>query len=187
MNKNRIKRVTEVLLKEIGEDTKREGLRKTPDRVAHLWEFLTSGYGESLTHIIHDAIFTQEVNNMIIIKDIELYSTCEHHLLPFFGKCHIGYIANGKVLGISKIARIVDMYARRLQLQERLTEQIANGMMEAIHPVGVGVIVEAKHLCIMMRGVEKQNSAVITSSILGTFRSNPATREEFLSIIGKNG
>lgn len=185
MNKNNVKRIIEELLKEMGEDPGRVGLINTPERVAEVIKFITSGYHQSLKKVVNSAIFSQTGNNMIVVKDIELYSTCEHHMLPFFGKCHIGYIAQGKILGISKLARIVDMYARRLQLQERLTEQIASAVMESIKPAGVGIVIEAKHLCMMMRGVEKQNSVMVTSSVLGNFRSNQTTREEFLSIIGK--
>ncbi|HEX8965680.1 MAG TPA: GTP cyclohydrolase I FolE [Patescibacteria group bacterium] len=187
MNKAKIAKLVEQILIEIGEDPKREGLLKTPDRVANVFEFITSGYRKSLKTVVNDALFTQEVNSMIVVKDIEMYSTCEHHMLPFFGKCHIGYIAEGKVLGVSKLARIVDMFASRLQLQERLTEQIAHAVMEAVHPSGVGVVIEAQHLCMMMRGVEKQNSVMVTSALLGNFRANSSTREEFLSIIGKRG
>jgi len=187
MNKQKIARLIKELLVEMGENPKREGLLKTPERVAGVMEFITAGYNTSLKHVVNGALFTQEVNSMIVIKDIEMYSTCEHHMLPFFGKCHIGYIAEGRVLGVSKLARIVDMFASRLQLQERLTEQIANAVMEAVKPSGVGVVIEAQHLCMMMRGVEKQNSIMITSALLGNFRNKPSTREEFLSIIGKRG
>lgn len=187
MNKKNVEKLIEQLLVEMGESPQREGLLKTPERMARVLEFITSGSNQSVKHVVNDAIFTQEVHSMIVVKDIELYSTCEHHLLPFFGKCHIGYIANGKVIGVSKLARIVDMFAKRLQLQERLTEQIANAVKEALNPQGVGVVIEAQHLCMMMRGVEKQNSTMITSALLGCFRSNAATREEFLSIISKHG
>jgi GTP cyclohydrolase I len=183
MNKEKIEKLIRDLLIELGEDPDRDGLVKTPTRVASLFEFITSGNRMSLKKVVNDAIFTQEHDSMIILKNIEIYSTCEHHLLPFFGKCHIGYIPKKKVIGISKIARIVDMYARRLQIQERLTGQIARAIMEATTPVGVGVIIEAQHLCMMMRGVEKQNSIMTTSEVLGTFRSNNATRDEFLSFI----
>lgn len=187
MNKQKIAKLIREVLIELGEDPEREGLVKTPDRVASVMEFITSGYKQSVKQVVNDALFTQEVNSMIVVKDIELYSTCEHHMLPFFGKCHIGYIAKGKVLGVSKLARIVDMFASRLQLQERLTEQVAHAIMQAAEPSGVGVMIEAQHLCMMMRGVEKQNSIMVTSALLGNFRSNPSTREEFLSIIGKRG
>lgn len=185
MNTKKIEVLIKQLLIELGEDSKREGLLKTPRRVANMMEFLTSGYQASLKDIVNGAVYLQENNSMIVVKDIELYSMCEHHLLPFFGKCHIGYISQGKVIGVSKLARIVDMFARRLQLQERLTEQIARSIKEVLQPSGVGVIIEAQHLCMMMRGVEKQNSVMVTSSVLGTLRSNTATREEFLSIIKK--
>ena len=187
MNKKKIEKLIEELIVEIGEDPKREGLVKTPNRVAQVFEFITSGYNQKLKTVVNDAIFTtHEVNSMIVVKDIELYSTCEHHMLPFFGKCHIGYIAKGKVLGVSKLARIVDMFARRLQLQERLTEQVAEAVMEAVNPVGVGVVIEAQHLCMMMRGVEKQNSVMMTSALRGIFKTKLATREEFFSMIGNH-
>ena len=171
------------LLKNIGEDPAREGLIDTPDRAAKAMSFLTQGYQQSLEEVINDAIFTVEDNHMVIVRDIELYSLCEHHMLPFFGKCHIGYIPEGKVLGVSKLARIVDLFARRLQIQERLTNQVANSIMETIAPEGVGVVIEAQHLCMMMRGVEKQNSKMITSAMLGSFRNEPSIRNEFLQLI----
>ena len=146
--------------------------------------FLTSGYRADPVKLINGAIFTQETNSMVIVKNIELYSMCEHHMLPFFGRCHIGYIPTGKVFGVSKLARLVDLYARRLQLQERLTEQVSQAIMETIGATGVGVMIEARHLCMMMRGVEKQNSLMVTSSVLGTFRESQATREEFLALVG---
>lgn len=174
------------LLIELGEDPEREGLQKTPRRVAKMYRELISGYQQSLKKVVNNAIYTQKVHNMIILKDIEVYSLCEHHLLPFYGKCHIGYIAKDKVIGISKLARIVDIYAKRLQLQERLTQEIAESIHDTLYPLGVGVVIEARHLCMMMRGVEKQNSVMVTSSVLGMFRTNLATREEFMSFIGKN-
>jgi GTP cyclohydrolase I len=180
---DRITTLTRELLIALGEDPDREGLVKTPDRVARAMAFLTSGYRTSLPQVINDAIFTQTTNSMVIVKDIELYSLCEHHMLPFFGRCHIAYIPNGKVFGVSKLARLVDMYARRLQLQERLTEQISQAIMDSIDARGVGVMIEARHLCMMMRGVEKQNSTMVTSSVLGVLRDNLATREEFLSLV----
>lgn len=186
MNHERVEQLIKELLIELGEDPTREGLVGTPHRVAESYEFLTCGYRMDADDIINGAIFTQEINNMVIIRDIELYSLCEHHMLPFFGRCHIGYIPQGgRVLGISKLARLVDMYARRLQLQERMTEQIARAIMGAIEPEGVGVIVEARHLCMMMRGVEKQNSMMTTSSVLGSFHNSIATRNEFLSLINR--
>jgi GTP cyclohydrolase IA len=173
------------ILVELGEDPEREGLLKTPERVAKAYEFLSQGYRADLQEVINQALFTQTTSSMVIVKDIELYSLCEHHLLPFFGRCHIGYIPDGKVFGVSKLARIVDMYARRLQLQERLTEQISQTVMQEAGARGVGVMIEARHLCMMMRGVEKQNSTMVTSSVLGVFREHLATREEFLSLVGR--
>ena len=173
------------LLAKIGEDPEREGLLDTPNRAAKAMEFLTRGYRQKLEDVINDAVFTVEDNHMIIVKDIELYSLCEHHMLPFFGKCHIGYIPEGKVLGVSKLARIVDLFARRLQIQERLTNQVAETLMTTVAPEGVGVVIEAQHLCMMMRGVEKQNSCMVTSAMLGSFRADQATRNEFLKLIGK--
>ncbi|MBT8042280.1 MAG: GTP cyclohydrolase I FolE [Kiritimatiellales bacterium] len=173
------------LLTKIGENPEREGLLDTPDRAAKAMEFLTQGYHQKLEDVVNDAIFTVEDNHMIIVKDIELYSLCEHHMLPFFGKCHIGYIPEGKVLGVSKLARIVDLFARRLQIQERLTTQVAESLMNTIVPEGVGVVIEAQHLCMMMRGIEKQNSCMVTSAMLGSFRADASTRNEFLKLIGK--
>ena len=173
------------ILTKIGEDPEREGLLDTPNRAAKAMDFLTKGYREKLEDVINNAIFTVEDNHMIIVKDIELYSLCEHHMLPFFGKCHIGYIPEGKVLGVSKLARIVDHFARRLQIQERLTNQVATTLMDTVVPEGVGVVIEAQHLCMMMRGVEKQNSCMITSAMLGSFRKDSSTRNEFLKLIGK--
>jgi len=184
---HRIERLTRELLEALGEDPRREGLVKTPDRVAKALAFLTSGYRTEIATVINDAIFTQTTNSMVIVKNIEVYSLCEHHMLPFFGRCHIGYIPTGRVFGVSKLARLVDMYARRLQLQERLTEQISHAVQESIDARGVGVMIEAQHLCMMMRGVEKQNSTMVTSSVLGTFRESQATRDEFLALIGARG
>jgi len=175
------------LLKEIGEDPEREGLKDTPKRVTESYKFLTRGYQQNIDEVLNDAFFTAEDNHMIIVKDIELYSLCEHHMLPFIGKCHIGYIPNKKVIGVSKLARVVDMYARRLQIQERLTNQIAHVLMDKVGAQGVGVVIEAQHLCMMMRGVEKQNSKMITSAMHGSFRSQMATRTEFLRLIGTAG
>ena len=172
------------LLIELGENPEREGLKNTPARVAESYKFLTRGYHQNIDDVLNDAFFEAEDNHMVIVKDIELYSLCEHHMLPFIGKCHIGYIPNRKVLGVSKLARVVDVFASRLQIQERLTEQIAHTIMEKTGAQGVGVVIEAKHLCMMMRGVEKQNSKMITSSMHGTFRSQLATRTEFLRLIG---
>jgi GTP cyclohydrolase I len=185
VDKKRIEGLIRELLIAIGEDPQREGLLNTPKRVAEAYDFLSSGYRTNLDRLINGAIFTQETNSMVIVKNIELYRMCEHHMLPFFGRCHIGYIPTGRVFGLSKLARLVDMYARRLQLQERLTEQISREIMQSIGAQGVGVMIEARHLCMMMRGVEKQNSVMVTSSVLGTFRESTATREEFLSLIGQ--
>jgi GTP cyclohydrolase I len=166
----------------LGESPDREGLRKTPERVATAMAFLTRGYRESLDDVVGDAIFTEEHRNMVMVRDIELYSLCEHHMLPFFGKAHVAYIPDGRIVGLSKLPRLVDHFARRLQVQERLTEQIALAVEEVLHPLGVGVVIEAYHLCMMMRGVEKQNSRTITSALRGVFRDDARTREEFLSL-----
>ena len=171
------------LLQEIGEDLNRDGLKETPARAAKAFEYLTKGYQENVESIINHALFESDNDEMIIVKDIELYSLCEHHLLPFFGKCHVGYLPDGKIIGLSKIARIVDVFARRLQVQENLTKQIAETVMKSTGAKGVGVVIEAKHLCMMMRGVEKQNSIMKTSCMLGLFRSRASTRSEFLSLI----
>lgn len=171
------------ILKAIGEDTERPGLVDTPERAAKAMEFLTRGYQQDLTEVVNGALFPSDSDEMIVVKDIELYSMCEHHMLPFIGKAHVAYIPTGNVLGLSKIARIVDMYARRLQIQEQLTVQIAKSIQEITNAAGVGVIIEAKHMCMMMRGVEKQNSSMKTSSMQGCFRSSQATRHEFLSLI----
>jgi GTP cyclohydrolase I len=185
VNHEKVESLIRELLIEIGEDPDREGLAATPRRVAKAWEYLTSGYRADPAALINDAIFTQETNNMIIARDIELYSLCEHHMLPFYGRAHIGYVSRDRVFGLSKLARLVDMYSRRLQIQERLTQEIARAIKDAIDAEGVGVIIEARHLCMMMRGVEKQNSMMTTSAVLGTFRSSIATREEFLNLIGR--
>jgi GTP cyclohydrolase I len=178
-----VKTVYTKLLEMIGEDPERQGLRDTPERAAQALKFLTQGYTQNIDAIIENAVFEEKSNHMIIVKDIEIYSLCEHHILPFFGKCHIGYIPKGRVFGVSKLARIADMFARRLQLQERLTNQIASVIQEKIEPEGVGVVIEAQHLCMMMRGVQKQNSKMSTSAMLGNFRRNEATRLEFLQLI----
>lgn len=184
MNTQKIESLIRELLIEIGEDPAREGLIDTPKRVAKSYEFIFQGYNQNIDDVINNARFTIEHDDMILVKDIELYSMCEHHMLPFFGKCHVGYIPKGgKVLGVSKIARIVDLYSRRLQIQENLTKEIAQTIMTEIDALGVGVVIEAKHLCMMMRGVEKQNSNMTTSSMLGSFRTNQTTRTEFLSLI----
>jgi GTP cyclohydrolase I len=182
MNLEKVERLMRELLIEIGEDPDREGLRRTPFRVAASFRFLTAGYHEQVDQLVNGAIFKQEIEEMIIARDIELFSLCEHHMLPIIGRCHIGYIANGRIFGLSKLVRLMNMYARRLQVQERLTEQIAHAVMGAIQAEGVGVIIEARHLCMMMRGVEKQSSIVTTSSLLGTFRKSATTRAEFINL-----
>jgi GTP cyclohydrolase I len=171
------------LLQAIGEDPNREGLLRTPTRAARAFEFLTNGYRQSLDDVVNGAIFESDASEIVLVKDIELYSMCEHHLLPFIGRAHVAYIPNGKVIGLSKVARLVDVFARRLQIQENLTMQIADALMKTLHPAGVGVVVEAKHLCMMMRGVEKQNSVMKTSCLLGTFKEDARTRSEFLSLL----
>ncbi len=175
------------LLRRLGEDPDRDGLLRTPERMEKSMTFLTKGYGETVTEVLHEALFDVEYDEMVIVKDIEFYSLCEHHLLPFFGKAHVAYVPNGKVIGLSKTARVVDVFARRLQVQERLTRQIADAIDEAIHPQGVAVILEARHLCMMMRGVEKQHSATVTSAMLGVFKSQQQTRNEFLSLVRRSG
>lgn len=175
----------EKLITAIGEDINRDGLKETPKRAASAFQFLTSGYQQSIKEIVNGALFETDNDEMIIVKDIELYSLCEHHLLPFIGKCHVAYLPRGKIIGLSKIARIVDVFARRLQVQEKLTKQIADALLEVTQGFGVGVIIEAKHLCMMMRGVEKQNSTMTTSVMLGTFREDRKTRAEFLSLVQK--
>jgi GTP cyclohydrolase I len=185
MNEERVAELVRELLIELGDDPDRDGLRRTPIRVAKAMAFLTQGYRTDPKAIARDAVFESHANNMIIARDIEVYSLCEHHMLPFYGRAHIGYVSRDRVFGLSKLARLVDMYARRLQIQERLTQQIAQAIKEAIDAEGVGVIIEARHLCMMMRGVEKQNSMMTTSAVLGTFRSSIATREEFLNLIGR--
>jgi GTP cyclohydrolase IA len=171
------------LLECVGEDPERQGLLKTPNRAARAFEFLTNGYRQNLDNLVNDAIFDSEASEIVLVKDIELYSMCEHHLLPFVGKAHVAYIPNGKVIGLSKVARVVDMFARRLQIQENLTIQIADALMKTLHPTGVAVVIEAKHLCMMMRGVEKQNSVMKTSCLLGSFKEDARTRAEFLALL----
>jgi GTP cyclohydrolase I len=173
------------LLTKIGEDPSREGLKDTPKRVDRAFRYLTSGYKQNADELLNRALFDVAYDEMVIVKDIELFSLCEHHLLPFFGKCHVAYIPNGRIVGLSKIPRLVDMYARRLQVQERLTTQIAETINEKIHPRGVAVVVEAQHLCMIMRGVEKQNSVAVTSSMLGVFKDDQNTRNEFLNLVHK--
>jgi GTP cyclohydrolase I len=172
------------IIKLLGEDVTREGLERTPERAAKAFHFLTRGYRQDLSQIVNEAVFTSDTDEMVIVRNIELYSMCEHHMLPFIGKCHVAYLPNGRVLGLSKIARIVDFYARRLQIQEVLTKQVADSVHAAIKGKGVGVVIEAQHLCMMMRGVEKQNSVMTTSCMLGNFREQPQTRNEFLRLIG---
>ena len=182
-NEAKIASLVRGLLVELGEDPARDGLLKTPARVAKSLAFLTQGYRQSVRSVVNGALFASGTNHMVILKDIELYSMCEHHLLPFFGKCAIGYISKGKVIGVSKLARLVDMYSRRLQIQERLTDEIAAAVMRETGAEGVGVVVRAKHLCMMMRGVGKQNSEMATSAVLGSFRTDEKVRQEFLSLI----
>jgi GTP cyclohydrolase I len=171
------------IIEAVGEDLARPGLRDTPERAAKAFAFLTQGYRQSVKDVVNDALFPSESSEMVVVQNIELYSLCEHHLLPFIGKCHVAYIPTGKVLGLSKVARIVDMYARRLQIQESLTTQIADTVRSVTEASGVGVIIEAQHMCMMMRGVEKQNSVMKTSAMLGSFQSDPKTRDEFLSLL----
>jgi GTP cyclohydrolase I len=185
MNLERVAELVRELLKEIGEDPDREGLLKTPMRVAKAYEYLCSGYRADPQKVVNQALFGASANNMVIARDIEVYSLCEHHILPFFGRCHIGYIAKEKVLGVSKLARLVEVHARRLQIQERLTHDIAREVRNATKAEGVGVVMECKHMCMMMRGVEKQNSVMQTSSVLGSFHDDPPTRTEFLALIGR--
>jgi len=182
-NAARVAKLVRQLLVELGEKPQREGLVDTPERVAQSLLFLTSGYRQTTRNVINGAIFQSQTNNMIIVRDIEVYSLCEHHMLPFYGRCHVGYVADKKVLGVSKIARLVDCFARRLQIQERLTEEVAEAVRDAAAADGVGVVMECRHLCMMMRGVAKQNSVMTTSTVLGSFRKNSATRAEFLSLI----
>jgi GTP cyclohydrolase I len=170
------------MIRRCGDDPDREGMAKTPERVRKAWEFLTQGYRMTPTDAIGDALFEEQHHNMVLVKDIELYSMCEHHLLPFFGKAHVAYIPNGRIMGLSKAARLVDVFARRFQVQERLTEQIAQAIWDTIQPQGVGVVIEAYHLCMMMRGVEKQNSKTITSAVRGVFLEDTGTKDEFLRL-----
>ena len=170
-------------LLEIGEDPEREGLKKTPGRVERCWKYLTRGYTQDLDTVVNGALFEAESDDMVIVRDIEFFSMCEHHLLPFFGRCHVGYIPNGRIIGVSKVARIVDMFARRLQVQERLTREISSALSDILDARGVGVVMEARHLCMQMRGVEKQNSVMTTSSMLGSFRRELAPRNEFTRLI----
>jgi GTP cyclohydrolase I len=178
-----LERAVKTILLELGEDPDREGLRRTPERVARAYEFLTKGYREDIAKVLNGAVFTEKYDEMVIVKDIDFFSLCEHHMLPFYGKAHVAYIPNGKILGLSKIPRIVEVFARRLQVQERMTQQIAETLYTALEPDGVAVVIEGKHLCMMMRGVEKQNSVATTSAMLGSFREDERTRNEFLKLI----
>lgn len=173
------------LLKEVGEDPHREGLRQTPERMAKALRYLTTGYDKDLSEVLNGAIFTEKHDEMVLVKDIDIFSLCEHHLLPFFGKCHVAYIPKTKILGLSKIVRLIEMYSRRLQVQERLTQQIAQTLKQAVQPRGVGVVIEAYHFCMMMRGVEKQNSQAVTSAMLGVFQTRPEIRNEFVQLINR--
>ena len=173
-------------LTELGEDPKREGLLKTPDRVARMYEFLTKGYQQDIGEVMNGAVFEEKYSEMVIVKDIDFFSLCEHHLVPFFGKCHIAYIPNGRIVGLSKMPRIVEVFARRLQVQERMTQQIADTLYQHLKPMGVAVVMEAQHLCMIMRGVEKLNSIATTSAMLGAFRNDVKTRSEFLTLISRN-
>ena len=174
------------MLSRIGEDPNRDGLQRTPERMEKSLQFLTKGYNEDARKILRGALFSVEYDEMVIVKDVEVFSLCEHHLLPFFGKVHVAYIPKGKVIGLSKIPRLVEVFARRLQVQERMTRQIAEAIEDAIHPQGVGVVVEARHLCMMMRGIEKQHSSTVTSTMLGAFREHQQTRQEFLSLVRRS-
>ncbi len=183
MDEGRVQSLVRELLLELGENPDRDGLRKTPERVAKAFAYLTRGYAEKPHDVVNGAVFETGSDNMVVVRDIDVYSLCEHHLLPFFGHCHVGYISRGKVLGVSKIARIVDCLAARLQIQERLTSEIARAVRDETGAEGVGVVMECQHLCMMMRGVEKQNSAMSTSAVLGSFHDDPATRAEFLAVL----
>ena len=187
MNDDRVRDAVEVLLREVGEDSTREGLARTPTRVAKALKFLTSGYKSDIDAVVNDALFTVDYSEMVIVKDIDFYSLCEHHLLPFFGKCHVAYLPRTKVIGLSKIPRLIEVFSRRLQVQERLTNQIAKTLSTILDPLGVGVVVEATHLCMLMRGVEKQNSSAMTSAMLGAFRDDARTRMEFLELLKQRG
>ena len=186
MENDKIENLTKQLIEEIGEDPSREGLLKTPSRVSKAWSFFSGGYDQDLDKIINNAVFNEDATDMVVVRDVEFFSLCEHHLIPFFGRAHVAYLPNGKVIGLSKIPRIIDMFSRRLQVQERLTRQIAETVKEILDPIGVAVIMEGQHMCMQMRGVEKQNSLTTTSSMLGKFRESDRTRSEFLSIIGLN-
>ncbi len=182
---SKIESLIEQLLEEIGENPKRQGLLKTPSRVSKAWQFFSKGYNQDIKTIINDAIFKEDAKDMVIVRDIEFFSFCEHHLIPFFGRAHVGYIPDGKVIGLSKIPRIIDMFSRRLQVQERLTHQIADALNQVLAPKGVSVVMEGRHMCMQMRGVEKQNSFTSTSAMSGQFKKSAETRSEFLSIIAR--
>ena len=183
-----LERLIHDFLKELGEDPEREGLERTPARVAKAFKYLTSGYEQDVHEVLNGALFTEEYDEMVVVKDIDFYSLCEHHLLPFFGKCHIAYMPSNKIVGLSKMPRLVEMFSRRLQVQERLTTQIAQTINEVLQPRGVAVVMEALHMCMLMRGVEKQNSKAVTSAMLGAFRDRPETRAEFMELIkSRNG
>ena len=184
-NYNRLESITTELLQLIGEDVNREGLIKTPNRVAKAWDYFSQGYRTKIDDVINNAIFSENCKDMIVVRDIEFFSLCEHHMIPFFGRAHVGYLPNGKIIGLSKIPRIVDMFSRKLQVQERLTDEIAYTIQEILEAIGVAVVMEGRHLCMQMRGVEKQNSLASTSAMLGQFRKSAETRAEFLSIISK--
>ncbi len=185
MPKKNIRKITQELLLNIGEDPGRQGLLKTPARVEASYKYLTSGYKKNIKDVLNAALFHEEYDEMVVLKDLDIYSLCEHHLLPFYGKCHVAYIPNGRIVGLSKMPRIVDVFARRLQVQERLTHQIADCLWEALKPHGVAVVIEAFHLCMAMRGVEKQSATCVTSSMLGVFRTDRSTRMEFMNLIGR--
>jgi len=187
MNDERMRESVRMMLTETGENPAREGLVRTPERVAKAMRFMTSGYGMDVKTVVNEAIFTVDYSEMVIVKDIDFYSLCEHHLLPFFGKCHVAYLPRGRVIGLSKIPRLVEMFSRRLQVQERLTNQIAESLSEVLNPLGVGVVIEGTHLCMLMRGVEKQNSFAVTSAMLGGFRNDARTRAEFLELLKLSG
>ena len=182
---DKLELITKQLLEEIGEDPNREGLLRTPLRVSKAWKFFSKGYGQDLEKLINEAVFKEDAKDMVIVRDVEFFSLCEHHLIPFFGKAHVGYIPNGKVIGLSKIPRIIDMFSRRLQVQERLTHQIADAINSVLNPKGVSVVMEGRHMCMQMRGVEKQNSFTSTSAMSGQFKKSAETRSEFLSIINR--
>lgn len=181
---DKLEHIVRQMLEEIGEDPQREGLLKTPHRFARAMKFLTSGYRKDIREELNGAVFNEKYSEMVIVKDVDFFSMCEHHMLPFFGKAHVAYIPDGKIIGLSKIPRIVELFSRRLQVQERMTQQVAETLYESLNPMGVGVVIEARHMCMMMRGVEKQNSVATTSAMLGVFRDDDKTRQEFLTLIG---